>query len=939
MLRVEREGLDAMRRPARRRRAPVAALALAVALARLRARAGDRAGLGAATALFADATFLPPVGRGRGAARRRASSRPARSARSPGCPTARAGTATSSWRCSIGRGAAARSSRPRRPARTPTFPRRGAPTRRLPVRGFMPWTGRGHGHRGWTRLEIRALGPATVELAAPLGRRDRASAPSVRADRRALRLRGEARAEARLLRDGRTIALVAPPPARARHATVVASRPRRLDPGAPASPARRGSRRARPARPSTCGSRPVGGAAADAAPPDRDAHVRRLARAHRPRRGRAELARGATIEHPDPRVQGALVSARRLLVGDRERRDGATHFLGSPFQYRDLYLRDGARVVHALALLGRPTWRGRRWRSLYEFQWPGGAFLSQRGQLDGTGQALWALGLVRGARRRSGAGRSPARCRRCAARAGSRCSAAARRCAAARRRASCPTAIRATTSWCAATCPATTRGRWAGSRRWRRCCARAAAPPPPTRSTPRPARTARAGRGVGPRGTAPGTAAARRRSRAGDATGATSRRPIPAACSRADDPRVVALDALLRAPALERGAPHLRRARLAAPLPGLRPHAGCAAPRRPRGSSSPTSRRSSSTRSPTAAATRSWPATAASARTCRRTARSPRCSSTWCAPPSPTSAATRSCCWPAPRRTSRADATTALVVRGAPTRFGALDLAARIAPDGRAARRSRRRCPRRRSSTGRRRRACARSSAPMARRARSPADASRCRRARARGGSRSSPPRARRRAMSGGKRTRRSSTGRPMVSRGGGGAAAPAPRHGSARGVILALVVVAIAWFVARTMEQAGKGGPTANAPGGRADAGDAAGYARDGRAAEARQDYDAALATLPRGAPALPGGRGAAGLVRDRDQEPLVRGAREPRPASCRSPRRATTACAPRTRRSRCSMRRNARVRRRARRRCRRDSSTRRGACPRTRSSSCTRR
>lgn len=102
--------------------------------------------------------------------------------------------------------------------------------------------------------------------------------------------------------------------------------------------------------------------------------------------------------------------------------------------------------------------------------------------------------------------------------------------------------------------------------------------------------------------------------------------------------------------------------------------------------------------------------------------------------------------------------------------------------------------------------------------------------------------------MSGGKRTRRSSTGRPMVSRSGArrGSAGSAARIGG--GVILALVVVAIAWFVARTMEQAGKGGPTANAPGGRADAGDAAGYASQGRAAEARQDYDAALDTYREG-------------------------------------------------------------------------------------------
>jgi tetratricopeptide (TPR) repeat protein len=87
-----------------------------------------------------------------------------------------------------------------------------------------------------------------------------------------------------------------------------------------------------------------------------------------------------------------------------------------------------------------------------------------------------------------------------------------------------------------------------------------------------------------------------------------------------------------------------------------------------------------------------------------------------------------------------------------------------------------------------------------------------------------------------------------MVSRGGArrGSAGSAARIGA--GVMVALAVVAIGWFAMRAREQAGRGGPTADVPGGRANAGDAAGYASQGRAAEARQDYDAALETYREG-------------------------------------------------------------------------------------------
>src|SRR6185436_10450278 len=65
--------------------------------------------------------------------------------------------------------------------------------------------------------------------------------------------------------------------------------------------------------------------------------------------------------------------------------------IGAPFHYRDVWLRDGARAIHALTLLGKADEARAMARSLLHYQWPQGGFFSQRGQLDGTGQALWAF--------------------------------------------------------------------------------------------------------------------------------------------------------------------------------------------------------------------------------------------------------------------------------------------------------------------------------------------------------------------------------------------------------------------------------------------------------------------------------------------------------------------------------------------------------------------
>ena len=121
----------------------------------------------------------------------------------------------------------------------------------------------------------------------------------------------------------------------------------------------------------------------------RTPHERRAAQVRRFWRG--EVARGARFHLGDPEVEAALAAARVTLLSLRERRGEAWVPIGNPFQYRDVWLRDGARAIRALAVLGH-TEEARGCCAGFEgLQWPQGAFLSQRGQLDGTGQALWAF--------------------------------------------------------------------------------------------------------------------------------------------------------------------------------------------------------------------------------------------------------------------------------------------------------------------------------------------------------------------------------------------------------------------------------------------------------------------------------------------------------------------------------------------------------------------
>ena len=108
------------------------------------------------------------------------------------------------------------------------------------------------------------------------------------------------------------------------------------------------------------------------------------------------LGEGATFSLGDPATEAALRAANVVLLACRERRGARWVPLGGPLQYRDVWLRDGARLVAALAISGHGEIARELVAGLADFQWPNGAFLSQRGQLDGTGQALWAFEQVFG---------------------------------------------------------------------------------------------------------------------------------------------------------------------------------------------------------------------------------------------------------------------------------------------------------------------------------------------------------------------------------------------------------------------------------------------------------------------------------------------------------------------------------------------------------------
>lgn len=97
---------------------------------------------------------------------------------------------------------------------------------------------------------------------------------------------------------------------------------------------------------------------------------------------------------PDTLINAAWRAALVTLIQCQERIGEDWVSIGNPFQYRDVWIRDGARTVRAFAVAGLAERAKANAWAFRRFQLPPGAFLSQRGQLDGTGQALWAFEQV-----------------------------------------------------------------------------------------------------------------------------------------------------------------------------------------------------------------------------------------------------------------------------------------------------------------------------------------------------------------------------------------------------------------------------------------------------------------------------------------------------------------------------------------------------------------
>lgn len=125
----------------------------------------------------------------------------------------------------------------------------------------------------------------------------------------------------------------------------------------------------------------------DAAAPRAYADVAAAAR----RLWRGWLAKAAPFSTTDTLVDAAYRAALVTLVLDHERDRGEWVPIGNPLQYRDVWLRDGARAIRALARAGLGEFARSDARTLLRFQLEPGVLLSQKGQLDGTGFALWAF--------------------------------------------------------------------------------------------------------------------------------------------------------------------------------------------------------------------------------------------------------------------------------------------------------------------------------------------------------------------------------------------------------------------------------------------------------------------------------------------------------------------------------------------------------------------
>lgn len=108
---------------------------------------------------------------------------------------------------------------------------------------------------------------------------------------------------------------------------------------------------------------------------------------------REQLAQGAQLTIPEEKVQAAHRASLVYPMQATWRNDAGDWLQGvNKFQYRGFWLRDAAYIIHTYDVYGFHE-MARRVLAVYpNYQNEEGLFLSQPGQMDGFGQALYALG-------------------------------------------------------------------------------------------------------------------------------------------------------------------------------------------------------------------------------------------------------------------------------------------------------------------------------------------------------------------------------------------------------------------------------------------------------------------------------------------------------------------------------------------------------------------
>ncbi|MCX6930631.1 MAG: hypothetical protein NT154_46610, partial [Verrucomicrobia bacterium] len=105
-----------------------------------------------------------------------------------------------------------------------------------------------------------------------------------------------------------------------------------------------------------------------------------------------ELGRGIQITLAEKKVTDTFRASQVYDMLARYRVGDDYIQTVNKFQYNAFFLRDGAYMVHAYDLAGRHDLARQCLEYFFRFQRPDGNFVSQEGQFDGWGQAMWAFG-------------------------------------------------------------------------------------------------------------------------------------------------------------------------------------------------------------------------------------------------------------------------------------------------------------------------------------------------------------------------------------------------------------------------------------------------------------------------------------------------------------------------------------------------------------------